>query len=99
MSLPRMTVKRWMAVVAVSALVVWATRVIPETLRRWVYCLDKAQMHARAAEIWDKWSPKVAESHDTVYRTEQQGLRDRLVAYHRRQSHKYHRATYIPWEF
>ena len=85
--------------VAVVALVIWAAPVIPEAFRRWEYYWRKAEEHARAAERWATWSPKVAESYDSVYRPEQQGLYDRLAAYHRRQSHNYHRAMFIPWEF
>src|SRR5205085_2724116 len=90
MRLPRMTTRRWMLVIALIAVAIYAE----QTRRRWAYFRDQAAHHAE----FEWGSQAYADDARGVPGGEQRVERgETLAAYHARMRQKYEHAARYSW--
>ena len=101
MRLPRLTIQRWMVVLAMLAVACWAGSAIgPDLLRRWTACRQEAAWHARiAARLQATLTLRAKTAASTGMPVRDSRAMERRLRYHAALSCQYRRALYIPWEF
>ena len=98
---PRLTIQRWMVVLAILAVACWAGSAIgPDLVRRWTACRQEAAWHAKiAARLQATLTLRAKTAASTGLPVRDSRAMERRLRRHAALGRQYRRALYIPWEF